>query len=109
MKRLGDWLAGVLVLMAVAVMAAPISKIQVRRGPEANLPARLANGEPAFTTDSRRLFFGYSTGREEYLQRARFLGYTAVTAERKVEDEEPGRLRLPPPLPPSSAALPLLL
>lgn len=70
------------VLVAVWTFAGPVTKIQVRRGPEAQLPQKLANGEPGFTTDSHRFFIGYSTGVEEYLKRARFLGYTAATAER---------------------------
>lgn len=40
------------------------ARIQVRRGLEKNIP-RLAEGEPAFTTDSRKVIMGSSTGNVE--------------------------------------------
>lgn len=39
--------------------------IQVRRGLDANLPGSFLLGEPAFTTDSFRVFFGTGSGKVE--------------------------------------------
>lgn len=59
----------ILILFAsVAVWAATttsVQTIQFRRGPESMLPTKAKMGEPLFTTDSHKLFMGYSTGRVE--------------------------------------------
>lgn len=68
-------------LMGLA-QAVDTTRIQVKRGKAAQLPTKFAMGEPAFTTDTHQVFFGYSTGMEELLQRARFQGYTASQAQR---------------------------
>lgn len=41
-------------------------EIRLKRGPEANLPATAATGEPLFTTDTFRFFLGTGTGLQEY-------------------------------------------
>jgi hypothetical protein len=78
----------VLILLAATVaIAATVTRIQVKRGPEAQLPATLASGEPAMTTDTHRVFFGFSTGKVELLGRQRFEGYSAAMAYWKAQKE----------------------
>ena len=57
-----------ILLGSVAVWAATttsVQTIQFRRGPESMLPTKAKMGEPLFTTDTHKVYIGYSTGRTE--------------------------------------------
>lgn len=85
MRQIFSWITlAALIIFALFTFAQAVetTRIQVKRGPDATMPAQFAMGEPAFTTDTHRVFFGFSTGREELLQRARFQGYTGAQAQR---------------------------
>jgi hypothetical protein len=69
----------VAILLVASIATAAVTKIQVRRGTDANLPATLSYGEPAFTTDTHRAFYGYSTGKEELITLSYHRNYSTAT------------------------------
>lgn len=87
MKQIFSWITwAALIIFGLFTLAQALetTRIQVKRGNDATMPTKFAMGEPAFTTDTHRVFFGTSTSRIE-LQRA--LGYTPVnTTDLRLSD-----------------------
>lgn len=70
-------------------------RIQFKRGLDANLPASLEPGEPAYTTDTKRLFIGDGSGLREF-QGLSANGYLLITKNAAPADAElqPGQAAL---------------
>lgn len=73
-------LTTLLMLVTVTAVAAPlVTTIQMKRGTEANLPARAKMGEPLFTTDTHRVFVGTSSARVELFKLPAHNTYSTAT------------------------------
>jgi hypothetical protein len=54
-----------ILLTGLGLAATLTAPVRFKRGTEANLPATLKMGEPAFTTDTHEVYIGYSTGKRK--------------------------------------------